>query len=108
MEPGKINKRMTIYEPMDVADGQGGRAREWMAKYNVWGSLKVPKASVKEIQGNMTSELTYEVVLRRLPAGSSVVGWRLKCDGLLYDIVADYPGYEFVTVLQVRRHQGRA
>lgn len=106
MDAGKLNKLMVLYKPVDVADGQGGRTRKLVSMYTVWGSLKVPRTAIKEVQGNPGAELNYEAVLRRLP--EDVTGWRLHCEGRIYDIVAEYPGYEYVTVLQIRRHEGRA
>ena len=106
MDAGKLNKRMTLFKPVDVDDGQGGRIRELLSMYTLWGSMKVPRTTIKEVQGNPGAELTYEVVLRRLP--EFVAGWQLQCEGHMYDVVTEYPGYEYVTVLQIRRHEGRA
>lgn len=100
MNIGKLNKRIQIMLPVDVTDGQGGRIRKWIVKYTVWGSLKVPRASSQIIQAAPSSELIYEVVIRRLK--EELTGAKLACDGKEYEVLHAYDGYDYATVMQVR------
>lgn len=106
MDAGKLNKRVQLYQPRDVPDGQGGRRRELVQKYELWGSMTVPRATIREVQGNPGVEVTYDLVLRRI--SENVVGWQLRCGDGVYIVIAQYPGYDNATVLRLRRHQGRA
>lgn len=100
MNIGKLNKRIQIMLPVDVTDGQGGRIRKWNVKYTVWGSLKVPRASSQIIQAAPSSELIYEVVIRRLK--EALTGAKLACGGKEYEVLHAYDGYDYATVMQVR------
>lgn len=100
MNIGKLNKRIRIMLPVDIPDGQGGRTRKWNVKYTVWGSIKVPRASSQIIQAAPSSELIYEVVIRRLK--EELTGAKLACDGKEYVVLHAYDGYDYATVMQVR------
>lgn len=67
MNPGKLNKRITIrYYPV-VDDGQGGRTTKGQVLTDlctVWAEFMVPKATTDLKQGGFSSVLTYTVNIR--------------------------------------------
>lgn len=97
---GKLDKQITILKPIDVSDGQGGRNREWVTAFKPWASVKVPHGTVANVQGAISSDLTYEIVLRR--NNKIVSGWRVLHDGKTFNILHSYDGYDNATILQVR------
>lgn len=106
MDAGILNKPMTLYRPVVKSDGQGGFGKKrWEKAYTIWGNLKVPRAATKDVQAAYSSELVYEVIVRRLP--EEVTGWRLNCQEKDYEVVHDFDGYEYVTVMHVRRVKKR-
>lgn len=100
MDAGKLNKRIQVLKPVNTADGQGGRSRDWAVTFVLWGSIKVPRSSAVEVQAALSSELKYEVVLRRNRAIRP--GWRATLEGREYEILHAYDGYDNATILQVR------
>lgn len=100
MDAGKLNKRIQILKPVDTSDGQGGRPRDWAVAFVLWGSIKVPRSSAVEVQAALSSELKYEIVLRR--NRSIRPGWRATLEGRNYEILHAYDGYDNATILQVR------
>lgn len=101
MDAGKLNKRIQVLKPVDVSDGQGGRLREWAVAFVLWGSIKVPRNTAVEVQSALSSELKYEIVLRR--NRSIRPGWHIECEGIKYEILHAYDGYDNATILQVRK-----
>lgn len=106
MDAGKLNKRIQVLKPVDVSDGQGGRLREWAVAFVLWGSIKVPRNTAVEVQSALSSELKYEIVLRR--NRHIRPGWQATSEGRTYEILHAYDGYDNVTVLQVREVIKRA
>ena len=103
---GKLDKQITILKPIDFPDGQGGRNREWVTAFTPWASIKVPRSSVLNVQGAVSSDLTYEIVLRR--ENQIVPGWRVLHEGKTFNVLHSYDGYDNATVLQVREIQMRS
>lgn len=100
MDIGKLDKHINVQKPVDLPDGQGGRTREWVTAFLLWGSIKVPRNAAAEVQGAVSSVLTHEIVLRR---NSQIVpGWHVLCDNKVYEVMHAYDGYDNATVLQVR------
>lgn len=87
---GKLDKQITILKPIDVPDGQGGRNREWVTAFMPWASIKVPRSSVLNVQGAVSSDLTYEIVLRR--DNQIVPGWRVLHEGKTFNVLHSYDG----------------
>lgn len=58
------------------------------------------------VQGAVSSDLTYEIVLRR--ENQIVPGWRVLHEGKTFNVLHSYDGYDNATVLQVREIQKRS
>lgn len=43
MNPGKLNRRLTIQERTLTADGAGGRVETWVDAFDCWGELVAQK-----------------------------------------------------------------
>lgn len=64
MNPGKLNKKITIERPVSIANGQGGRVKTWEPVCETWASFKAPKLQVDIVQGGLASVIMHEITIR--------------------------------------------
>lgn len=97
---GKLNKRVVIKYPATASDGQGGRVTTWTTKYTVWAQINVPRQSVESVQGAVSSELTHEVLIRKID--ENMVGYKVYFGSHEYEVLHSYDNLYQGTVLQCR------
>lgn len=97
---GRANKRILLQYPSPVADGRGGRKTNWESDRNrtVWAEVKKP--IIEEVlsqSGAVSSILTREISIRQCRDISR--GWRVVCDGKIYEVVHTYDINRDATIL---------
>ena len=97
---GTLNKRISIYGPVDVTDGQGGRKRTWEKIMETWANIAVPKTAQASIQGAVASELTYEVTIRE--NSTNLVGCQVRNNDNTYEVVHGFTTPFHATKLECR------
>lgn len=64
MNPGKLNRRITIERPFSTPDGGGGRAKTWSPICEAWAEFKKPRAQTAIVQGGVAAVVTQEITIR--------------------------------------------
>lgn len=102
MNPGLLNKRVTIEAPVETPDGAGGLARSFSAVATVWARFE-PSGGTEVIEATCEAQrLGYRVTIRR--RAGLTAGHRLNRGGRLFDVhaVEDHEEWPHLLVLSVR------
>ena len=85
MEPGKLDKRITILRKISTPDNMGGLQTELSTIATVWAEKLRPRFKRSEIQGAPATEITQGF---RLRAGISIlIDDKLQLSGQLYTVL---------------------
>jgi SPP1 family predicted phage head-tail adaptor len=101
IDPGRLNKRLTLQAPVESDDGQGGVVRDYVGQQTLWAQVE-PLAARDGVAANTGGAvLRVRITLRggvalsrdhRLAYGASVyriIAWRERDDGRLIEIDAE-------------------
>ena len=66
----KLNRRLTLEEPQQVADGAGGFNRTWTALGQLWADIRVSNGKEVEGDGLSLSSTALKIVVRAAPVGA--------------------------------------
>jgi SPP1 family predicted phage head-tail adaptor len=75
MNIGKMDKRITLQEPVKTPDGKGGFTTTWTDRATVWAEFKKPTFETKEAAGAIQSVSRREIKIRY--RSDVVKGWRI-------------------------------
>ncbi|MBB4954488.1 SPP1 family predicted phage head-tail adaptor [Agrobacterium vitis] len=85
-DPGKMCARLTLQQPMDTFDGQGGVARNWQDVATLWAQVE-PQSVSREEQGEAEiATVTHAITLRHRV--DLARGWRLAKGSRIFTIRA--------------------
>ena len=65
-----LNRRLQLEGPLDVADGGGGRTRQWVGLGSVWGAIEALSGDEALIGGRAADRLTHRITLRHADHGA--------------------------------------
>lgn len=85
MNPGKLNRRLTIQERTLSADSAGGRLETWVDSFDCWGELVINKAKVATLSDAERGEETTTFRVRH-KSGISVSNHRILYGLKFYSI----------------------
>jgi SPP1 family predicted phage head-tail adaptor len=74
-DPGQMRARLTLQQPVDVGDGQGGVVRSWQDVANVWAKVE-PQSVSRDEQGVAEIATVSHVIIIRYRQDLAR-GWRL-------------------------------
>lgn len=96
-----LRHRVTIEQPVLVADGQGGYTKSWSTFATVWARMIPASGSENASTGQQVSEINYRVTIRPLAGVTNAM--RLNWGGRVFNIrsVMDPDGMEASLVLNV-------
>jgi SPP1 family predicted phage head-tail adaptor len=67
VDPGTLNRRLTLEAPVESADGSGGVARSFSAVATLWGSVEPVSARGSVEAGALGANVTHRIRLRYNP-----------------------------------------
>ena len=86
---GRMNKRITLQEPVKTADGMGGFKVVWTDRGTVWAEFKTPPAlSVNGVEGAVASVAVREIKIRRRQDVAH--GWRVLYGSAVWEVEHAY------------------
>jgi len=97
---GRMNWRITLQQPVKLADGMGGSKSEWRDVAVVWAEFRIPNAKELTAMGTVISDLVRPISIRRRRDVKR--GWRVLNDGRIYDVQHTYD-IDFETTILVCR-----
>lgn len=101
IDPGRLNRRLTLLAPVETDDGQGGVVRSSVAQAVLWASVAPLAAREGVVADTDRAALRAKITLRagvtlsrahRLADGDSVyriIAWRSRARGALLEIDAE-------------------
>ncbi len=64
LDPGRLNARLRLETPADVADGQGGVSEGWVTVTGLWGRVEPLRARPREEAGAAIAPVSHRVTIR--------------------------------------------
>lgn len=64
LDPGRLNARLRLETPADVADGQGGVSEGWVTVTGLWGRVEPIRAKPGEEAGAAIAPVSHRVTIR--------------------------------------------
>lgn len=61
---GRMDKRITLQEPVKTPDGRGGYTTAWPDRATVWAEFRKPNVSTEIVAGAVSSDMTREISIR--------------------------------------------
>lgn len=61
---GSLRHQVTIEEPTDASDGQGGTTRTWIPILSAWAAIEPKVAIVRLASGKVETDTSHKVTLR--------------------------------------------
>ena len=104
MDIGKLNKRITVLQPVSAEDGRGGRGIVWNEFMQVWAEFKRPRFVSANIQGTPAGLITQGMLIRPLSAIKK--GWRIRYNGQTYEVLHvdnSVPGEMMLTTQDIQK-----
>lgn len=89
IEPGSLNKRITIQERTLTQDGYGQELDDWISKGTVWANVKPIGGREKLRSGVVDSVLSHTIAIRysaRFMPPASADAWRIVYKGRFFNI----------------------
>lgn len=83
---GELNRRLTLEEPVETADGAGGAARSYAAVATLWAKVEPVSARYDIVAAGAGGTVTHRIVIRRGPDVST--RHRLVEGARIYRVVA--------------------
>lgn len=107
MNPGRLNQRIDLLEPVGAGDGQGGRKIEWKLFRSVAAAIVQQTFNSASVQGAETSLRTNEITIRKIAV--ELTGWRLRLrqKNEIYEILHCDNSLPDRTVLNCRKNVKR-
>lgn len=68
MNPGDLNRRLVLQEPLETADGAGGVARSFAPVMTLWASVEPVSAKNSVIADAPGATVTHRIIVRRRAA----------------------------------------
>lgn len=85
-DPGQMTARLTLQQPMDTSDGQGGVERSWQDVASLWARIE-PQTILRDEQGEAEiATVTHAITLRH--RADLLRGWRLIKGARIFTIRA--------------------
>lgn len=84
MRAGRLRHRLVLQSRQDTRDAYGASIPGWLTETTVWGSIEPLSGREWLAQQQIQSEVAVRIVIRY--NGSIDTSWRVKNDGLYYDI----------------------
>jgi SPP1 family predicted phage head-tail adaptor len=85
-DPGQMTARLTLQQPVDISDGQGGVERSWQDVASLWARIE-PQTVLRDEQGGAEiATFTHTITLRH--RGDLLRGWRLIKGSRIFTIRA--------------------
>jgi len=101
MNPGKLDKRITLQQREKTDDGQGGRKPgEWVDVVSVWAEFRTPNVKELALTGSIVSDLVRQVIIRRRP--DVCRGWRVLYGTRTFEVQHTFDYDKQTTVLVCR------
>lgn len=101
MNPGRLNQRIDLLEPVGTGDGQGGRKIEWKLFRSVAAAVVQQAFSSAVIQGAESSLAITEITIRKIPV--ELTGWRVRYKNEIYEVLSCDNSAADRTILQCRK-----
>ncbi|EAQ11075.1 MULTISPECIES: phage head closure protein [Maritimibacter] len=70
MKAPVLNRRLTLEEPVDVADGAGGFTRTWVELGALWANIKAGTGRERAVESMTASTISWKITVRAAPHGS--------------------------------------
>ena len=70
MSEVKLNRKLTLEEPVRVDDGAGGYQTSWQALGTLWGAIEPRTGREAGIIGGSVSMARYRITVRSAPVGA--------------------------------------
>jgi SPP1 family predicted phage head-tail adaptor len=64
LDPGMLTARLTLEEPVETPDGQGGTSRRFVTVTALWAHVEPVSAKREEVAGAHVQRATHRVTLR--------------------------------------------
>lgn len=101
MNPGKLNKRIDLLEPVGTGDGQGGRKQDWVFFRSVSALVVQQAFSSASVHGAESSLRISEITIRKIDL--ELTGWHVRRKNDIYEILHCDNSYAALTLLQCRK-----
>lgn len=85
MNPGKFDKRVSIYKPQDVPDNMGGRKTTWVEHSKAWAEFKRPRFTSISVQGAPATVVTQGIRIREVLGVCK--GWQIRYKERIFEII---------------------
>lgn len=85
MNPGSLDRKITIERAVTTPDAMGGRSTAWAALCTAWALFKPPKMRQEIIQGGIASIVTHEITIRS--CNGVTPGCRVVEGERIYDVI---------------------
>ncbi|MEX0364628.1 MAG: phage head closure protein [Ruegeria sp.] len=72
MKAPRLNRRLVLEAPVRSADGAGGYTESWAVLGTLWAEVSARSGSERSIAGVPVSRVSYRIVVRGAPEGSSM------------------------------------
>jgi SPP1 family predicted phage head-tail adaptor len=101
MQPGELNRRLTLEAPLETPDGAGGVTRTYAAIATLWAQVTPVSARAEMSADRIAARVTHRIVIRapravdtlsRFREGGRVfriVAWRESADRRFVEIEAE-------------------
>jgi len=63
-DPGRMTARLTLEQPQDISDGQGGTVRSWQAVASLWALIEPQSVTRDERGGAEVATVNHSVTIR--------------------------------------------
>ena len=103
MKIGKMDKRITLMEPVPSEDGYGGFSTEYKEAGSLWAQVIQTNYAEQEAQGTPMNREQLRLKIR--PRKDIRRGWWFKLSGEIYEIETVDNTYRDSTTLIVRRYE---
>jgi len=98
MNPGDLNRRLVLEEPVETADGTGGVTRSHQAVATLWAKVETVSARAAIVADSAGANVTHRITLRTRP--DVTTRHRLTAGARVYRIVSvrDDAARRFLTI----------
>lgn len=97
---GRMNKRITLHEPVKTPDGQGGKGKSYEPRGTVWAELRKPKRQIAAANGGIVADVEQEISIRCREDVRR--GWRVTYKDRTFDVLDAYPPGKEAVILVCR------
>jgi|SRR5579885_1196508 len=87
---GAFNRRITIQQPVDVSDGQGGSTRTWSTVFSTWAYIEDWKGWERWNAQQVYPNMIVRVLIRYRPSQTVTDSMRMLYNSKVYNIRAAY------------------